>query len=362
MEPSALTVRNGAGEVSFLRLLALVVRHRWWIFGGAVLFAAVAWMRASAEPVTYTATASFVPQGRRSSSATSGLAAQFGLSLPGGDAAQSPQFYVDLVTSGVLLRPVVDSMYSFRTDTGVVTTRLVDYLAPKRGSALTRRELAVGSLRGMLSAGASTKTGVITLSVRTPYRELSQQIAERVLEGINTFYLQSRVEQAVTERRFTAARLQQVESELRASENRLQIFLQGNRDYSRSPQLSFQHSRLARDVEMRQQVYTALAQAYEQARIEELRDTPVITVLEQPQLPIMSDPRTSARKTVFAAMLGAALAFLLGLLRDVFRRSGDGDPATDDIAVLRAAVRGAAQDIKHPMNAIRRRKRGSQGT
>lgn len=358
MEATPMRVRNESGEVSLLRLIALVIRYRWWIAGGAIVFATFAWIRASAEPMVYTATTSFVPQGRRSASAASGLAAQFGLSGLGGDATQSPQFYVDLVTSGEILRPVVDSVYTFPTDTGVVTTKLIDRLAPEPGPHLRRRELAVAELRGWISAGASAKTGVITLSVRSSSRELSQQIAARLLERINTFYLESRIEQAVTERQFTAARLREVEAELRAAENRLQAFLQANRDFSRSPQLSFEQNRLSREVDMRQQVYTALAQAYEQARIEELRDTPVITVLEHPQLPISPDPHTSAGKTFFAAMLGGFLALLLGLLRDVFGRGGVNGPGGEDMAVLRASLHGAAEDIRHPVRALRRRGRG----
>ncbi|MDQ6717538.1 MAG: hypothetical protein M3Z17_04205, partial [Gemmatimonadota bacterium] len=174
---------------------------------------------------------------------------------------------------------------------------------------------------------------------------------------INTFYLDSRIEQAVTERRFTAARLAEVQADLRAAENRLLDFLQSNRDYLNSAQLTFQHTRLTREVDMRQQVYTALAQANEQARIEELRDTPTITILEHPQLPVLPDPQTSARKIVFSAMLGAGLAFLLGLLRDVFGHPGSDEPGDEDLALFRAAVKSAADDIRHPARKLRKRAR-----
>lgn len=352
MPTPALRVRNESGEVSLLLLLALVVRYWLWIAAGALVFATVAWIRAAGEPPVFTTTASFVPQGRRSS-AGSGLAAQFGFSGLGGDLSQSPQFYVDLVSSGEILRPVVDSVYTFRTDTGVIRAKLIDRLAPEKGPYLRRRELAVGTLRGWITAGASSKTGVITLTVRTEEPLLSQQVAARLLERINTFYLESRIEQAVTEREFTAARLREVEAELWAAENRLQAFMQANRDFSSSPHLSFAQNRLSREVDMRQQVYTALAQAYEQARIEELRDSPVITVLEHPQLPIAADSRTSAGKTLFAAILGGGLAFLLGLLIDIFFRGGAGTGG-EDMAILRAALRSAGQDVRHPLRRLRR--------
>lgn len=45
----------------------------------------------------------------------------------------------------------------------------------------------------------------------------------------------------------------------------------------------FQQQRLQKELDLRQQVYTTLAQAYEQARIDAVRDTPVITIIEHPE-------------------------------------------------------------------------------
>jgi uncharacterized protein involved in exopolysaccharide biosynthesis len=54
----------------------------------------------------------------------------------------------------------------------------------------------------------------------------------------------------------------------------MQAFLQANRQWANSPDLTFQHDRLERDIALRQQVYTTLVQSFEQARISEVRDTP----------------------------------------------------------------------------------------
>src|SRR3712207_7894583 len=50
---------------------------------------------------------------------------------------------------------------------------------------------------------------------------------------------------------------------------------QRNRDYRNSPELTFQQERLSREVSRVQQLYGRLSEAYEQAKIEEVRDTPV---------------------------------------------------------------------------------------
>ena len=78
--------------------------------------------------------------------------------------------------------------------------------------------------------------------------------------------------------------------------------------------LAFQHDGLLREVALRQSVLTTLVQAYEQARVSEVRDTPVITVLQSPFFPPRHDPRQGVLTTllglILGGMMGIALAFL----------------------------------------------------
>ena len=108
---------------------------------------------------------------------------------------------------------------------------------------------------------------------------------------VSHFNLLTRQTRAGAERRFVEARLQEAADSLRLVENRHKAFLQANRDFRNSPQLKFENDRLERDVQFQQQLYTSLAQSFEQARIDEVRNTPVITVLEPPDLPASPDPR-----------------------------------------------------------------------
>jgi uncharacterized protein involved in exopolysaccharide biosynthesis len=82
--------------------------------------------------------------------------------------------------------------------------------------------------------------------------------------------------------RFTQERLAAAHAELQQAERAVEEFLERNRSYERSPALQFEYSRLQRRLDLRQSVYVALAQAHEQASIEAVRNTPVITVLDHP--------------------------------------------------------------------------------
>lgn len=70
-------------------------------------------------PRIYTATASFMPQvGEGQASRLAGLAAQFGVSVPTGEAGQTPRFYADLLRSRELLKQTALAEYRLVADGG----------------------------------------------------------------------------------------------------------------------------------------------------------------------------------------------------------------------------------------------------
>jgi uncharacterized protein involved in exopolysaccharide biosynthesis len=152
-----------------------------------------------------------------------------------------------------------------------------------------------------------------------PDAVLAQQVTHRFLTLADDFNLARRQSQAGAERRFVERRLEEVRDSLRDAEMRLQSFLQLNRDF-RAPALELAHGRILRDVAREQQLVATLESAYEQARIEEIRDTPVLTVVETPDLPPRPDPRHLALKTVLGLLMGAGAGLLLGAAHAIWRR------------------------------------------
>ncbi|HEY4132652.1 MAG TPA: hypothetical protein VGM50_18710 [Gemmatimonadaceae bacterium] len=301
-----------APVISVPWLVAAVAHRRRMILAvaafGFLLSLVVALLR-----VTYfTATFSFVPQAGQDQSRASGLASlagQFGINL-GAVAGQgpSPQLYADLLHTREILAVVVNDTV---VNTAGDHVLLPDFLGVKGESGPVRTENTVRFLRDRVvgvSVAART-SGVITVTARTRSPQASLTIAKQLLDALNSFNVAKRKSQATEERRFTEGRLADAKATLRKSEDALQQFLQGNRQYTGSPELVFQRERLERDVNLQQQVVTGLAQQYEDARIREVRDTPVFTVLEEPVLPALPDPRGRATTVV----LGTILAALVGV-------------------------------------------------
>jgi uncharacterized protein involved in exopolysaccharide biosynthesis len=275
------------------------------------------------RPATYTVASSFRLQLRNNAiSNLTGLASQLGFQLPTTDGAQTPAFYVDLLRSREVLGEAVTHRYPSSRLPADSTEDLIHALKARGDTPGIRRERAMDKLDDAMTVVASPRTGVISLSVTLRDAVLAQAVTQQLLNEVNSFNLESRKSQAGAERRFVSQRLDEIKDTLRAAEDRLQAFLQRNRDYENSPQLTFQQQRLARDVSMQQEMVTTLAQMFEQARIEEVRDTPVITVIDRPERPVQRDSRGLIKKGILAVILGSVLGLGVAFAREGMLRSG----------------------------------------
>lgn len=333
---NADTPTDERDTVSLAWILAVLVVRRRFIILVTLIGLLLAALVSSLQRPSYTSYFSFTPQSgqdqTRSGLAT--LAGQFGLSLP--SSGQNPQLYADLLTTRGVLAPIVrDSFVVERNSRRRVS--LAEFFGIEGSNPQVVEELTLRKLRNprVIAASAATRTtGVIGVSVRTKSPEVSFEIAKRLLEGLNQFNLATRKSQAGEERRFAEQRLESAKAELRVAENALQYFLATNRQFANSSQLAFQQDRLQREVTLQQQVVMGLAQQYEDARIREVRDTPVITVLERPVLPAMPDPRGRVVSTLLGAFVAFSLAVALVLLRAGWNRQRQAEASDPSYSLL----------------------------
>jgi uncharacterized protein involved in exopolysaccharide biosynthesis len=351
---------DGGPEFGLLPALNVVLRFRRSVIGLALLLSALAVGMTLVLPRTYTSVTTFMPQTNRMNAGLSGLAAQLGVSVPTSDVGQSPAFYVDLLTARQTLEGAVATPYAAAVGDDKRPMLLGDVYKVREGSPAFRRELAAAELRKHIDPSMSQKTGVVRLAVRAKSGALAKEIAERLLELVNKFNTETRQTRASAERQFTERRLADVKAELRVAEDALLVFLTHNRDYQRAPSLVATQDRLSREVLRLQQLYSTLSQSYEQAKIEEVRDTPVITVVERPNLPLRPDPRGLVKRALVWFVIGGTLGIFIAFVRASARRARTGDvPAYAEFAQLKAEL---VDDLRHPHRLLlggRRRRRAT---
>ena len=320
-----------------------ILRQRARIVTLAVLAALLVGTWKLTRPRTYRSAATFMVETADRQTTASGLAAQFGLSLPlsqQGD--ESPALYMDLLRSPPILEKAIAPTYSIQVGGSRRDTTLSSLFKVKEADSLRRQTKTIRKLNDAIGTTRSRETGVVTVSAAAPRPEVAQQVVTRLLELLTEFNLQTRQSRAANERRFVERTLTEKKTDLQRAESALAEFLQRNRGLSvNAPELSMERDRLSREIMLRQQLYNSLAQSLEQVRIDEVRDIPALTVIAPPSWPIDPEPRG----TVLAVLVTfAAVAFIfaglaaVGVLMD--RRPQSAENALNDFGLLwQATVR-----------------------
>jgi uncharacterized protein involved in exopolysaccharide biosynthesis len=94
-------------------------------------------------------------------------------------------------------------------------------------------------------------------------------------------------------------------------------------------------------------VYSSLVQSREEARIREVRDLPVLTVIEPPKLPVTGEARKTVLRTLLGLMVGGLVGGLIALVRhassNARRATGDEAEFFSLLGELRPRLRRRAR-------------------
>jgi uncharacterized protein involved in exopolysaccharide biosynthesis len=268
-----------------------------------------------AVPPRYKATATFVPEGESTRMSLPGgvsaFAAQLGVAIPGGG-RNSPQFYAEVLRSRTLLDQVLLARFSDpRTATTGDSATLLEILNVRGNGQRERIERGRRLLlKRTIAVSVDPETAIVTVSTETRYRDLSADVTNLLVGLLNSFNLESRQSNAKQQRQFVEERVTRAQTDLRDSEEQLKEFLDRNRTWTGSPELAFRHERLQRQVVIKEEVYTTLQRLYEEARIQEVNDMPVVTVIDHAVAP---EKRSAPRRK-----LNVLLAFVLASVLAVF--------------------------------------------
>lgn len=331
------------GEISVFAILSTIVRNRKQIALWTVAFSVLAAIRAAGKESMYAASASFVSQNAPADRTGLGaLAGQFGITVPGNTQTSSPEFYVWLVKSRALLTDIANDTLVV-TEMGGKRMSMYDILKVGVAPRAAREQATAEMLGDLIKIELRKTTGVVEVKASTPWPSVSLEIVSQVINGINKFNRDTRRGQAAEERKFTEARLKSAAIELRTAEEDMQRYLSTNRQISPYSELAYRRDQLQRTLMLKQQVYTTLAQSYEDVRMREVRDTPVISIVEVPAVNQQPESRGRAKMVFLGLVIGVTIGVLLTLLAEWLRwlslqQDADTSEFFDALQQIRAAV------------------------
>ena len=320
---------DSASAPSMLQLAAEIVVHWRFIAGCALLAAIVAAAWSLWQTPSYRASGTFaleevtMPEG----GGLALLAGQLGGLANGG---RSLQFHAQLLRGPTLLRQLAADSFA---DPGASEVRrpLVELLDIDGETAEERQHTAVEYLsEKSIATSIDDQSGTITFDVNLPDADLAAHVARRLFDRLVQYNLETRNSAASERLRFAERELARTRGDLLASENVLRDFLQANRGGLESPRLALRREQLQRQVTVLGDVYTQLAAEVQQARIDEVRDTPVLTLVETPTPPLHRESPRRTRMTLVGLVLGGAAGIVWVVLSGVGQRLRELDPIAFD--------------------------------
>lgn len=329
-----------APETTLLRLAAALVRRAPFIIGCAVLGAVVAAAVSLVVRERFQSSARIALEERTMPAGAGGLAAlasQFGAG--GLNGTRSLQFYADVVTGRDLLGRLARDSFPDPANPAVKRS-LTDILDVPGESPARRLSTAIDYLQMKAIATATNdRTGILTITVELPNAALSQQVAQRLYQRLEQFNFATRRSAASQRREFAEREVERTRGELASAENAMRAFLEANRAGLDVPRLSFQRERLQRRVSTMNDVYQNLVTELQEARIAEVRDLPVFTLVQTPAVPLDRVFPKRKQMTILGLLAGAALGALWVAARATGWSARQLDP--EGYHQLRSALRRA---------------------
>lgn len=307
------TAPSGRPALSLAPLVRAVRRRLPVALLAAAVGGAVGFGLSFLAPKKYYADTKFTVASERSSLSANrlaGFAAQFGiagaLSNP-----ESPDYFAAVARSReVLLRVLADTVCVSKGDCARISQIVADAAAP----ATDREglELQLRKLTRRVSVGVDARTGLISSSATSGTPSWAEGLLRAQLRAMSSVITERRESQARNERRFAEARLAELRMQQRAVTDSLTYFYQSNRQYEGAPALRFRERGLQDRLALWQQLVQEVARQAETSRLEEVRDTPVLNVLEQPYA---SAKKIAPRRSMWL-LAGAVLTLLVALRPD----------------------------------------------
>ena len=328
-------------EYSFSDLyLALANGIKWIVLTPIVLgFVTTLYLVFIAKP-TYESTATLLPSIGESENTSSllSMASQFGISLPSqfeNTDFLSADMYPAIVKSRTLAKIIL-----FRKFYSVENNKKISLLNiltdPNEFENGDSSEVIANNIKyfseEIVNISQDPNTPLYTLRVLTEDPLLSAQIAVAVIDELDKLQMEFRSQNVLQKKEFIEDRIDDVKIELEKAETNLKIFREQNKQISYSPSLLLEQARLERETQVQTEIYISLKQQYETVKIQEVQESSLVQILDEPNIPIYP----SGMRKLFILFFVGFGGFALGILIAIFKESHRIQKSNNDSSYVEA--------------------------
>lgn len=251
-------------------------------------------------------------------SGVSDLAGLNGLNI--GDAPVA-KLYPMIIKSARILKEVLYKKY--KTSSLSDSVSLVQFWNINKGTEDEKFEKALKHLQTVTEIDFDSRLGTMRMKVEMEEPKLAADVANSITNELDLYTRTKRRTSVTAQREFIEQRLREVAQTLRVAEDSIKSFREKNRRIIDSPQLIIEQGRLERALQINSTVFVELKKQIEIAKIEEIKNIPIINILDEARVPVQksSPNRRSVVSIAFFLSLVVALAvasfenWVVGLLK-----------------------------------------------
>ena len=304
-----------------LREYIEVIRKRWKLVAYITVgLAAAALVFSLRQKPVYEARATILVRSSGSSSSLSqfaGLAGLAGINLPSGGGSLSD--LTDVLQSKAVAAKVLEDLK--------LRERIKGWDNPK----VTDIELA-SAVQGMLKKPKATSS-LVELKVEYTDPKLAAEVADGFASALSYYWNRLNYTEARRKKAYIESQLPRIEKELKLAEQKLKRFtLLSPRGESSSSSLigaisgnqsqGIEVSRLSRELDISNSVYTMLRKEYESVKLEESKEIPPFSIVDQAVPPkFKSKPKVKLNTTI-GIILGLFSGVFIAFFQEYWEKSG----------------------------------------
>ena len=272
---------------------------------------------------TYVSSAKIMSSsGGSSTSQLQGLAAQFGVAVPGG--SEGAQWvYPEIVKSRTLAKSVLKRKFDTeKYGPQKSLLQILTYGDEEPTVSIDTLEIhGANALIDMIEI--ESQGSFYNLSVSTFEPQFAADLCAVLVEELDRHQRAYKTEKVKETRLFIEGRIVDVQKELEEAEEALKDFVDRNRQIQGSPALLLEQQRLTREASVLTGVFTTLKQQLEMTKIDEVKESTLVQVLDPPEAPLYRDKPKRKLSVLLSLILGFGFAVVVAFVKEYASNSDD---------------------------------------
>lgn len=249
------------------------------------LFLILALIYAFLAPKTYVADASIYPSLEEEK--TTNLSALGGLATNLGIANLQSKNMSDLYPEILKSRPLIYSLLQKEIENPETSKHemVMDLLDVSGNTIEKKLDKGYKGFLKCLDTYVDDKTGIVSVSVETNINWLSKVIVDELLHLLIKYNKETRTFKARENRLFIEEQLERFDKAFTLAEKKLTEFRRNNIQIGKDADLMKERARLQLEYDVSRTNYINFKNEYEMAKLQEVKDTPVLNILNTPVIP-----------------------------------------------------------------------------